>query len=85
VAGAAVVPRQAEVEADRLGVAKVQVAVRFRREPGAYLRRVAKADFVLLGRPMMLRMKLEPEALAELGSVGDMTVWNGRRVVKPSF
>jgi len=45
VAGAAVLERQAEIEADRLGVAEVQIAVGLGREAGADPRRVAGADF----------------------------------------
>jgi hypothetical protein len=50
VAGAAVVARQAEVQADRLGVAEMQVAVGLGREAGADFRRVHSADYLLRGR-----------------------------------
>ena len=46
VADAAVVARQAEVQADALGVAHVQVAVGFGREAGADLGRVGLAGVV---------------------------------------
>jgi hypothetical protein len=50
VAGAAVVARQAEVQADRLGVADVQVAVRLGREARADLRRIERRAGVGGGR-----------------------------------
>jgi len=50
VAAAAVVPGQAEIEADGLGVAEVQVAVGLRREAGANLGRVQGAGGVVAGQ-----------------------------------
>jgi hypothetical protein len=49
VAGAGVVQGQAKVQADRLGMAEMQVAVGLRREAGADFRRVAGAGFLLCG------------------------------------
>jgi hypothetical protein len=50
VAQAAVVAREAEVEADRLRVADVQVAVRLGRKAGADRRRVGRPAPLLLRR-----------------------------------
>jgi len=51
VAGATVVQREAEIQADRLGMAEVQVAVGFRRKAGADFRRVGCGAGVRGGRP----------------------------------
>jgi len=51
VARAAVVAREPEVEADRLRVADVEIAVRLRREAGADARRVLRRALVHFRRP----------------------------------
>jgi hypothetical protein len=50
VAATTVILRQPEVEADRLGMAEVQIAVRLRRKTRADLRRVERAGELLCGR-----------------------------------
>ena len=68
VAAAAVVARQTEVEADRLGVAEVQIAVRFGRKARAYPGRVEAAAHL----PGSERRRARPAALDMLagGKVG---------------
>jgi len=61
VAAAAVIARQAEVQADRFGVAEVQVAVGLRRETCADARRIERTGQLLSGeaglaRPAALRV-----------------------------
>jgi hypothetical protein len=57
VADAAEVAREPEVEADRLRVADVQVAVRLRRKARADLRRIGRT-----GRPLQRRAAYLPPA-----------------------
>jgi hypothetical protein len=66
VADAAVVARQAEVQADALGVAHVQVAVRLGREAQAHARRVGAARRVLrriarAAAPLSIRVRARLE------------------------
>ncbi len=63
VTDAAEVAGQAEVHADALGVADVQIAVRLRRKTGADLRRIGFALLLHGGRPRLARPTLALEAV----------------------
>ena len=71
VAAAVVIARQAEVQADRFGVADVQIAVRLRREARAYLGRVGLATCLLRG----IAWRTAPAA-AGVGALFDVALDN---------
>ncbi len=69
VAAAAVVARQAEVQADRFGVADVQVAVRLRREAGDHGRQ-ALAGMGAGGQVVIRRWRAESSTTARCRGAG---------------
>ena len=48
---ATIIQRQAEVQADRLGMAEMKIAVRLRRKAGANSCRIKLASFLLIAKP----------------------------------
>jgi hypothetical protein len=84
VAAAAVVLRQAEVQADRLGMANMQVAVGLGRETGADTRRIERAGLVLVAvarppAPVPVGMGAGGEIAFDLGA--DEVAGRGRRLL----